>query len=42
MKTRTATLILGLLASGLATADDKAPPLPWLVSGGHHYIVGVV
>ena len=26
---------------GSVSAQDKAPPLPYLVSGGHHYVVGV-
>jgi len=26
---------------GSVSAEDKAPPPPYLVSGGHHYLVGV-
>jgi hypothetical protein len=46
MKTRAFVAHVSTLACitfGVCTANaqDKAPPLPWLVSGGHHYLVGV-
>jgi hypothetical protein len=35
----TTCLALGVLGS--THAQDKAPPPPYLISGGHHYLVGV-